>query len=235
MNNLKLKLDELVKKYETQNFINSDPIRFLHKYTHKQDIEISGLISSSLAYGKREIFLEKLEYIHQILGSNPYDFCREVDFEACERYFSGFKYRFNTGNDIVSLLRKLQQFYSLNTSFDEFLTKKLGDNGVSAKQAVSLLSESLCCGQDSKSYSYLFPHPVSNSACKRLNLFLKWMVRMSPVDLGVWSCLHPKDLIIPLGVNSNVFFINSTILFSDIKPVPKVSTITETGFATPIA
>ena len=70
MNNLKEKLDELVKKYETPEFIKNDPIQFLHRFEKKQDIEIAGLIASSFAYGKREAFIEKLNYIFKILKLN---------------------------------------------------------------------------------------------------------------------------------------------------------------------
>ncbi len=201
MENLKSKLDELVKKYETPAFIDSDPIRFLHQQTGKQNFEISGLISSSLAYGKREAFIEKLKYIHKILGSSPYDFCLNIDKKSCEHYFKDFKYRFNTGEDICYLLEKLHHFYNQNSSLDEYIQKNLSTKNKSAKEIITLLSDMLCSGISSKSYCYLFPNPSSNSACKRLNLFLKWMVRKSPVDIGIWDCMESKDLIIPLDVH----------------------------------
>ena len=201
MENLKAKLDKLVKKYETPDFINSDPIKFLHQQKGKQNIEISGLISSSLAYGKREVFIEKLKYIHKILGSSPYDFCLNFDKNACKHYFQNFKYRFNTGEDICYLIEKLYNFYKKNSSLDEFIHKKLPGKNRSAKEVITFLSNMLCDGIFSKSYRYLFPNPESNSACKRLNLFLKWMVRKSPVDIGIWDCMEPQNLIIPLDVH----------------------------------
>ncbi len=201
MKNLKSKLDELVLKYETPTFIKSDPIVFLHNYKVLQDIEISGLISSSLAYGKREAFIEKLHYIHNILGSGPYNFTVNLDKKACEYYFKDFKYRFNTGADIYELLDNLYRFYNENESFDEFILSNLKAQNERAKEAVTILSEKVCNNSNSKSYCYLFPNPKTGSACKRLNLFLKWMVRKSPVDIGLWKSLKPKDLIIPLDVH----------------------------------
>ena len=100
-NNLKQKLDTLVKKYETPEFIKNDPIQFLHRFSKFQDIEIAGLIASSLAYGKREAFIEKLNYIFKILGTSPHDFCLNTDKVYCDHYFRNFKYRFNTFNSSI--------------------------------------------------------------------------------------------------------------------------------------
>ncbi len=201
MNKLKKILDNLVEKYESKSFIDSDPIKFLHKHKSKQDIEISGLISSSLAYGKREAFIEKLNYIHQLFGTNPYKFCLNLNQNLCKEHFKDFKYRFNTGSDICCLLEKLHKFYNENLSIDDFLKEKLNTQTNLAKKAITILSQELCNGNFSKSYCYLFPNPEANSACKRLNLFFKWMVRKSPVDMGIWTSLSSKDLIIPLDVH----------------------------------
>lgn len=201
MKKLKVLLDELVKKYETSDFIKNDPIQFPHRYTNKQDIEISGLIASALAYGKREMFIKKLEYIHSILGDSPHDFCMNFNKQKCAEYFSNFRYRFNCGEDIIFLLEKLNRIYKNHCSLDDVLLNNLQSESISAKQATKLLSELLCSQINSKSYCYLFPNPLANSACKRLNLFLKWMVRKSPVDLGIWQSIKAKDLIIPLDVH----------------------------------
>lgn len=201
MNSLKNKLDELVKKYETPDFINSDPIQFPRRFKDIQDIEISALISSALAYGKREAFIEKLHHIHKILGTSPYDFCQNYRREACEKYFKDFKYRFNTGKDICLLLATLHDFYSENNTMNNFVKKNLKYRDNIAKHSVTLISEGLRKNIHEKSYCYLFPSPELNSACKRLNLFLKWMVRKSPVDIGIWDCIEPKDLIIPLDTH----------------------------------
>ncbi|MCR4881213.1 MAG: TIGR02757 family protein [bacterium] len=201
MDNLKERLDALVKKYETPDFIKSDPVQFLHRYKKFEDIEIAGLIGSSLAYGKREAFLGKLNYIFKIMGSSPYCFCLNLDKKAIREYFKNFKYRFNTGEDIILLLETLCRFYNENKNMDDFLGKKIRSDNEKAKQVVSIISDEFTNGMDAKSYCYLFPSPKSGSACKRLNLFLKWMVRKSPVDAGIWKSIEPKDLIIPLDVH----------------------------------
>lgn len=145
--------------------------------------------------------MEKLDYIFKILGSSPYEFCLKLDKAAIKCYFKDFKYRFNTGNDVVLLLETLNRFYNEHENMDLFLENKFKNNIEKAKQAVTIISDEFTKGVGSKSYCYLFPSPKSGSACKRLNLFLKWMVRKSPVDAGIWKSLEPKDLIIPLDVH----------------------------------
>ena len=201
MNDLKRKFDELVKKYDTPDFIKSDPVQFLHRYQGFQNIEIAGLVGSSFAYGKREAFLEKLNYIFMIMGTSPHEFCLNLDKTAVKHYFKDFKYRFNTGEDVILLLETLHSFYNENSSLDSYVLKNIKTKNEKAKQAVTIISEKLTKGINSKSYCYLFPSPKSGSACKRLNLFLKWMVRKSPVDAGIWKSLEAKDLIIPLDVH----------------------------------
>ena len=201
MDNLKTRFDELVKKYETPDFIKSDPVQFLHNYKRFQDIEIAGIIASVFAYGKREAFLEKLNYIFKIMGASPYEFCLNLDKNAVKHYFRDFKYRFNTGDDVVLLMERLHYFYNKNENLDNFVGGRIKSPHEKAKQAVCIISEEMTKNIESKSYCYLFPSPKSGSACKRLNLFLKWMVRKSPVDIGIWKSLEAKDLIIPLDVH----------------------------------
>ena len=201
MDNLKEQLDILVKKYETHDFIKNDPVQFLHRFSKMQDIEIAGLIASSLAYGKREAFIEKLNYIFKILGTSPHDFCLNLDKTACEYFFKDFKYRFNTGADICILLGKLNEFYRSNQSFDNYIEINIDKDERTSKKVITMLSDKLTQNVSQKSYCYLFPSPIANSACKRLNLFLKWVVRKSSVDLGIWNCMEAKDLIIPLDVH----------------------------------
>ena len=201
MIDLKSELDELVDKYETLDFIKNDPVGFLHNYSSKQDIEIAGLVASSLAYGKREAFIEKLKFIFSVLGKNPYLFCINLDKNYLRQIFENFKYRFNTGDDICMLLESLFCFYNEFDSFDDFLLDKLVGKEEKAKLAVNMISTQICGNSQSKSFKYMFPNPQTGSACKRLNLFLKWMVRKPPVDRGIWNSLEPKDLIIPLDVH----------------------------------
>ncbi|MDD3593852.1 MAG: TIGR02757 family protein [Candidatus Gastranaerophilales bacterium] len=191
-------LDKLAAKYETPDFIKSDPVQFPHRYSKKQDIEISGIISSSFAYGKRTLFIEKLKFIHSVMGKSPHEFC--VNFTVKdEKHFENFRYRFNNGNDIITLINSLSAIYQNNNSLEDLLVKFKTED--TPKNILNVLIQHLYPDNCSKGFCYLLPNPSSNSACKRLNLFLKWMVRGGSVDLNNWTIIDKKNLIIPLDTH----------------------------------
>ncbi len=202
----KLALDELVEKFETPDFIGDDPVQFPHRYEKKQDIEISGFISSAFAYGNRKKIIENLSRIHKILNKNPYEFIINFDIDRDAELFKGFLYRFTGEKDILCLIYSLSQvlkkFDSLEDAFLQGFSKE--DNNV--KQGlinfVNLLRSHLPCDEEcGRSFIHLVPSPATGSACKRLNLFLKWMVRKPPVDLNIWNGVPAGKLIIPLDVH----------------------------------
>lgn len=202
----KSQLDELVAKFETPDFIGADPVQFPHRYTKKQDIEVSGFIASAFAYGQRKKIIENLENIHKILNTSPYEFVINFDLDRDASFFSGFCYRFTGEQDILFLIdslgKVLRQFETLEDAFLQgFSTHdKNVKNGLI--NFVNLLRANLPCGEPcAKTLSHLVPSPENGSACKRLNLFLKWMVRKPPVDLGIWNRVPADKLIIPLDVH----------------------------------
>ncbi len=202
MSELKSYLDSLVKKYETYDFIKDDPVQFPHRFDILQDIEISGFISSALAYGKREAFIAKLEFLHKIFGKYPYEFCMNYNPDKDFKYLKDFVYRFNKGEDISNLLISLRNFYRKNHSMKEFCEKAyLKQNSI--KPVICDFTEELCCSIKNKTagFSYLIVSPKLNSPCKRINLFFRWMVRKSEVDIGIWDKINKKDLIIPLDTH----------------------------------
>ena len=98
----KLYLDELVNKYETEDFIKNDPVLFPHRFKNKKDIEIAAFLASIFAYGKREVFITKLNYLFDVMGDSPYNFV--VSFSEDNRLLDNFDYRFSRGTDIVQIL-----------------------------------------------------------------------------------------------------------------------------------
>lgn len=193
---LKKYLDELVVKNETRDFIKNDPVQFPHRFNKKQDIEISALIASSLAFGKREKIIEAVEKIHGILENEPYNFCQSYKTQD-RKIFKGFKYRYindeNIANFFEGITTALKDFESLEEIFLEYHRQ----NHETVKEGLTgFVSKITNCKNN-----YLLPSPDKKSACKRLNLFLKWMVRKSSVDLGIWQNVAKSKLIIPLDVH----------------------------------
>lgn len=202
MSELKEYLDKLVKKYETEDFIKDDPVQFPHKFDILQDIEISGFISSALAYGRREAFIEKLEFLHKILGRYPYEFCMNYNLKKDFKYLENFVYRFNKGIDISNLILSLQNFYGKYGSMKAFC-ENLYEDKPDIKGVIAGFTDELTnkISEKSEGYSYLIVSPKLNSPCKRINLFFRWMVRKSEVDIGIWNKIDKKDLIIPLDTH----------------------------------
>ncbi len=189
---MKTKLNELVKKYETKDFIKNDPIQFPHKYKTKEDIEISGFISSLFAFGKREQFIKKLETIFS-LANSPYELIS--DYKKFN--LDNFLYRFIKSPDLTELLKILNKLYTRDKSSLEelFLNKKNRLNRVTEY----FYKNSNC--PDSTGFCFMFAKPEKHSAMKRLNMFLRWMVRDGEVDFGIWKGIDKSELIIPLDTH----------------------------------
>ncbi|MFA6989617.1 MAG: TIGR02757 family protein [Candidatus Gastranaerophilaceae bacterium] len=206
MKDLKNYLDELVIKYETEDFIKKDPVQFPHRFRTQTDIEVSALISSCLAYGKREAFIEKLEFIHKIMGNSPADFCLNFDLLRDIHFFENFCYRFTSGTDISLLINSLSLSLKEFTTIENMFMQNYKISDICIKNALIHFVERFYEYNVNNSYNkkglcYLLPNPKSGSACKRLNLFLKWMVRKAPVDLNIWKNVDPSKLLIPLDVH----------------------------------
>ena len=188
---MKNKLDSLVLKYETSDFIKSDPIQFPHKYQAKEDIEIAGFISSLFAFGRRELFIKKLEYLFS-LTETPMQLI--ADFKKYD--LANFIYRFIKSEDLIELLRLLNKLYILDkSSLEELFNSKNRFFDVTNY----FYSNSSC--PNNTGFCFMFAKPQNNSALKRLNMFLRWMVRDGKVDFGIWKSIKKSELLIPLDTH----------------------------------
>ena len=194
----KIELDLLVEKYEQNEFIKSDPVQFIHRAGSKFDVEIFGFLSSLFAFGSRKVFIKKLEDLFLAMGNSPYDFILNGDIEDV----SDVDYRFAKSDDIKKILLVLRRLYSSSRGLEElFEYGYKQDNSVfSALIAVSdyfyANTKNLSSG-----FCFMVPQPQKGGAMKRMNMFLRWMVRKSQVDLGLWDFITPADLLIPLDVH----------------------------------
>jgi uncharacterized protein (TIGR02757 family) len=198
-------LDNLVKKYETSDFIQDDPVKFPHMFDNYQDKEVSGLIASALAYGKRENILKSTQKILEIMNFEPYNFVTNFNIKNDYKIFDGFIHRYTTGKDIALLI------FALNQAFKEYKDLKnmfleefsLQDKNIkpALSHFVNIIRSYVLGQEDTKGIFFLLPSPEKGSACKRLNMFLRWMVRSGPVDLHLWQEVPADKLIIPLDVH----------------------------------
>jgi uncharacterized protein (TIGR02757 family) len=172
----KTELDALVLKYETPEFIQNDPVQFPHRFSKKEDIELAGFLASILAHGSRKVFIKKLDELFNIMQNEPHNFV--MNFE--NGILGDFHYRFDETAVFEKIFAKLYQLYQ-NGNLEELF-------------AVGRVSEYFGVGR-------ILPDPAKNSAMKRHNMFLRWMVRKGPVDLGIWDFLKPCELLIPLDTH----------------------------------
>ena len=188
---MKNKLNLLTKKYETKDFIKSDPIQFPHRFKDKQDIEISAFISALFAFGRREQFIKKLEYIFS-LNNSPSELIK--DFKKYN--LDNFLYRFIKDIDLIELLRLLNKLYFIDkSSLEELFNSKNKFTTVTNY----FYSNSIC--PNNTGFCFMFAKPENNSALKRLNMFLRWMVRDGIVDFGIWKSIKKSELLIPLDTH----------------------------------
>ena len=200
-------LDNLYKKYSL-SYLESDPIYFPHQYKDPLDIEIVGLISSALAYGKVALFKPKIAYILGVMGNSPSAYIRTFD-PAGEKRFDSFVYRFNRGADITHLLSVIQLIIKDSGSIKGFFLKGYTtgdpDIGKALSSFVIRVLEMDCMeafpdGRLSEGFRHLFPTP-GKGGCKRLNMYLRWMVRKDSIDFGLWKEIPSSKLIMPIDTH----------------------------------
>ena len=202
----KIELDKLVEKYETVDFIKDDPIQFPHKGKSKEEIELYGFIASLFAYGNRKLFIKKLDEIFSIADGDLLGFIKNGDFSSLK----GVEYRFSKENDIIPIFEILSKLYNESKGLEElfeygWLTPHPNPLLKERRQTFLQTVVDYFYAQAPKIFTpgfyHMIPNPQNGGAMKRMNMFLRWMVRKGPVDLGIWNFIEPKDLLIPLDVH----------------------------------
>lgn len=197
---LKDALDRLYSRYNHEKFIDPDPLVFLHRYDNTRDREVAGFIASALAFGGVRQIMGSVGTVLERMGGSPADYILGNDRKEFYRDFSDFRHRWASVGQLSSILsgmrRVLRDFGSLEAAFDAGYGSEDEDTIPALTFLVSHLDSPGSCGNNC-----LLPSPARGSACKRLNLFLKWMVRKDRVDPGGWTCVPPSKLIIPLDVH----------------------------------
>ena len=201
-NELKQYLDQSYLRYNNPSFIDNDPISIPHRFTKLQDIEISGFWVAMLAWGQRKTIINKGQELMQLMDNAPYDFvrnCSDMDLKNLTR----FKHRTFNSTDALYFVDFFRRFYQKNHSLeDAFFPSTVDFKGM--KEALinfhHLFFDSQYAPNRTRKH---IATPQRNSACKRINMFLRWMVRKDQlgVDFGLWRRIKPRDLICPCDVH----------------------------------
>ena len=194
-------LDEKVLQYNTLDFIESDPVQIPHLFSLKEDIEIAGFLSDTIAWGNRKMIVNNSHRMMDLMGNAPFDFVMshtENDLERLET----FVHRTFNGIDFASFIRSLQHIYTNHGGLEAVFSKH---------QETNSMQKSI---HEFKKVFFEIPHqyrtqkhisdPLNNSAAKRINMYLRWMIRQDNkgVDLGIWKSISPASLSCPLDVHS---------------------------------
>lgn len=191
----KKELDKLVEEYETPSFIKSDPIQFPHKFSNEEDITITAFLSSCLAYGNRKVIIKKIEELLELMDNHPYDFI--TNFEP--QMLKDFNYRFTKEPDFAMFFQKLKDLYTNKKSLTELFQSNYNGDIIPMLQAVC--NYFYCDCDLTQGYCHLIPNPKKGGTLKRLNMFLRWLVRKSPVDMALWNFIPTSKLLIPFDTH----------------------------------
>lgn len=191
----KEELNELVKNYENKDFIKDDPIQIPHRFESEEDITISAFVTSCFAYGNRKVFIQKLNDLFEMIDNKPHHFVLNFEPEKLQN----FNYRFSKECDVISFFAKLHGLYTSGKNLKTLFQENYNSDIQTMMQAVC---DYFYCNCDlTQGYCHLIPNPQKGCAMKRMNMFLRWMVRKPPVDFGIWKFIPQSELLIPFDTH----------------------------------
>ncbi len=197
---LKQFLNEKVEQYNQPKFIESDPIQIPHLFTKKEDIEIAGFLTATIAWGKRQMIIKNAHKMMELLDNSPYDFIlnhQEKDLESTH-----FVHRTFNLIDFKYFIKSLQNIYQNHNGLEEIFSKHIKDNSV--KNSIHEFKKAFFEIEHPLRTTKHVSDPIKGSAAKRINMYLRWMVRNDNkgVDFGIWKTISPSVLSCPLDVHS---------------------------------
>lgn len=198
---LKPFLDSKVDQYNQLGFIKNDPVSIPHQYTKKQDIEISGFLAATLAWGQRITIINKTRVLLEMMDNSPHDFLLHHTLDELKP-FEKYKHRTFNGTDTLYFIEFLSQFYKKNESLESAFSVAV--SGYTVEQNLINFYHLFFSLPDSPSRTRKhLATPERKSACKRINMFLRWMVRKDNqgVDFGIWTKISPSQLICPCDLH----------------------------------
>ncbi|HEY2726151.1 MAG TPA: TIGR02757 family protein [Parafilimonas sp.] len=197
-NNLKYFLNSKVEEYNQPSFIKDDPISIPHLFTKKQDIEIAGFFAAVFAWGNRITIINKSKELMQLMNMQPYQFCLYASSKELKTLVH-FKHRTFNATDLLYFVEFLQYHYRHNDSLENAFTKW----GTNVEQMLIGFHRYFFSLEHAPRTKKHIATPEKKSNCKRLNMFLRWMVRndKKAVDFGIWKNIKPSQLICPVDVH----------------------------------
>lgn len=201
--NLKEFLDSKVIEYNRSNFIQDDPIQIPHRFSKKQDIEITGLWTACLAWGQRKTIINKATLLFEMMDDAPHDFIlNHTDSEL--KVFETFKHRTFNATDTLYFIHFLKTYYEKHDSLEVAFSQHINTQDQNVINGlIGFHNQFFALPEAPDRTKKHVATPSRKSACKRINMFLRWMVRNDDcgVDFGIWKTIKPSQLVCPLDVH----------------------------------
>ncbi len=196
----KVSLEYIYFKYNRREFVHPDPLEFLYHYDNPGDREIAGLVAASLAYGRVAQILKSVGSALAEMGRSPSDFLSQASDSTLQKKYAVFKHRFTTGEELALTLAGARDAIRFHGSLKNCFISHYKSNHDTLLEALDGFAGEITSRLGGR--CYLLPAPCGGSACKRMNLFLRWMVRKDEVDPGDWSdALPASKLVMPLDAH----------------------------------
>ena len=194
-------LDNKVEQYNKPDFITSDPIQIPHLFSKKEDIEIAGFLSATISWGNRKSIITNCHKMMVLLEQSPFDFIMNHEESDLEK-LKPFVHRTFNGLDFITFIKGLQHIYTNHKGLEAVFAKHAEKD--SLQLSIHHFKQTFFEIDHLQRTQKHISDPLKNSAAKRINMFLRWMIRPNTtnVDLGIWSSLSPVQLSCPLDVHS---------------------------------
>ena len=209
MIDLKPRLEAQYAAFNVEHAV-SDPIQIVRRFQRPDDLEVVAFCAAALAFGRVQSVLNSIEGLLQVMGEHPAAYVRAFEPARDRKSLDHLVHRWTRGIDLAALVWVLRQMIDAHGSIERFFTADSDPQAETIEGALDAFSRRACAlnlkavygrVQSRPGVQYFFARPSSGGACKRLNLFLRWMVRQDRVDLGVWTTIKPAQLIVPLDTH----------------------------------
>jgi uncharacterized protein (TIGR02757 family) len=197
MNNVEELLESALKKFKKKSFIDNDPICIPHEFQNKEDIEVSSFLTALISWGNRKSIIEAAKKLIKLMNHKPYEFILNFNEKRDFKKLENFYYRTFKSPDLKFIIQALSTFYQNNHSLE-----KIFINSKNIETGIINLRETLLKTPHLKRSEKHLPNILNGSAAKKINMFLRWMVRKDNIDFGIWKKLKPSELLIPLDVHT---------------------------------
>ena len=197
---LRQRLDTLVETFDVST-IAPDPLQLVLRYTKPPDQEVAGLLAAAFAYGRADIVVANAGRVLERMVPSPYEYLVKFDRAEAKRRFAGFAHRFHKTPELIDLLACIAAAIREHGTVGELFRVCYDDDDRDIGPSLTRFVEALIGPRRTKALDYLLTSPANGSACKRMNLFLRWMVRRTSPDLGIWDFVDPAKLVMPVDTH----------------------------------